>query len=330
MTRHLSLHLVLACAAIAVMNSFGTALAATTPETYPTRPVRLVLGFPPGGGSDAVARTLAPKLHEALGQAWVIDNRPGAAGSIATQIVTQANPDGHTVLMGFSTTLTAGPTLYKLQYDVIKDLQPVVNIAVGRDVVVVHPSVKARSLQEFIDLAKAKPGVLNYGSSGIGSSQHLDTELFMGKTGTNIVAVHYKGGGPSVAALLAGEVQVSFASLPSSLHHIKAGRLVALAVTGTKRAPSAPEIPTIAELGFPGFEVTSWYGLLVPAKTPDQIVKTIYEATRKAVQFPDVREQYFRQGLEVVVKGPAEFAAQIKEETAIWAKVIKEAGIRVQ
>lgn len=330
MTKHLSLYPVLACAGFVVMTSFGTALAATMPDAFPVRPVRLVLGFPPGGGSDAVARTISPKLHDALGQPWVIDNRPGAAGNIATEIVTQANPDGYTVLMGFSNTLTANPTLYKVRYNVIKDLQPVINIAVGRDIVVLNPSVKARSLQEFIDLAKAKPGVLNYGSSGIGSSQHLDTELFMGKTGINLVAVHYKGGGPSVTALLAGEVQVSFASLVSVLQLIKTGRLVALAVTGTKRAPAAPDIPTIAELGFPGLEVNSWYGFLVPAKTPNRIVKLLYETTQKVLQLADVREQYSRQGLEVEVKGPEQFAAQIKAETEVWAKVIKAGRIRVQ
>lgn len=330
MTRHLSLYLVLACAEVVVMNSFGLALAATMPDAFPVRPIRLVLLFPPGGGSDAVARTISPKLHEALGQPWVIDNRPGAGGNIAMEIVIRANPDGYTVLMGFSTTLTANPMLYKLQYDVSKVLQPVVNIAVGHNVVVLHPSVKVKSLQEFVDLAKAKPGVLNYGSPGIGSAGHLSTELFKARTGIDIVPVQYKGGGPSVVALLAGEVQVSFASLVSVLQLIKTGRLVALAVTGAKRAAAAPELPTVTELGFPGFEVTSWYGFLVPAKTPNRIVNTLYEATQKTLQLADVREQYSRQGLEVEVKGPEELAAQIKAETEVWTKVIKATGIRAE
>src|ERR1043166_4383175 len=327
MTRRLFTFLVLA---VAELGAMSMAFAATTPQAYPERPIRLVLGFPPGGGSDAVARTIAPKLHEALGQSWVIDNRPGAGGNIATEIVTQANPDGYTVLMGFSTTLTANPMLYKVPYVVSRDLQPVINLAVGRDVLVLHPSVKVKSLQEFIDLAKAKPGVINYASAGVGSAPHLSAELFKAKTGINIVAVHYRGGGPSVVALLAGEVQVSFASLPSVLPFIKAGKLAALAVGGAKRAPAAPDIPTITEAGFPGFEVTSWYGLLVPARPPPRIVKTLYETAQKALQLAEGREQYARQGLEIAAQGPEEFAAQIRAETAVWTKVIRDTGIRVE
>lgn len=329
MTRHLSVYRVLAVAGVLAINSFSAAGAAS-PSAFPERPIRLVLGFPPGGGSDAVARIVSPKLYEDLGQQLVVDNRPGAGGNIATEIVTQAVPDGYTVLLGFSTTLTANPFLYKLKYDVARDLQPAINLVEGQYVLVVHPSVPAKSLKEFIDLAKAKPGTLNYASSGIGSASHLVTELFKARTGVNIVHVAYKGGGPATTAQLGGEVEVQFASLPSSIPYVKAGKLRALAVSGPKRAATAPDIRTIAESGFPGFEMTSWYGLLVPAKTPSRIVNILYEAARKALQLADVREQYLRLGLEIAVKDPKQFAAQIKEETKIWAEVIKTTGIEVR
>ncbi|OGA39617.1 MAG: hypothetical protein A3G24_25350 [Betaproteobacteria bacterium RIFCSPLOWO2_12_FULL_62_13] len=330
MTHHLSVYRVLAVAGVLAINSFGAAVGATSPSAFPERPIRVVLGFPPGGGSDAVARIISPKLYEDLGQQMVVDNRPGAGGNIATEIVTQANPDGYTVLLGFSTTLTANPMLYKLKYDVARDLQPVINLVEGQYVLVLHPSVPAKSLKEFIDLAKAKPGTLNYASSGIGSASHLVTELFKARTGVNIVHVAYKGGGPATTAQLGGEVEVQFASLPSSIPYVKAGKLRALAVSGPKRAATAPDIRTIAELGFPGFEMSSWYGLLVPAKTPSRIVNILYEAVRKALQLADVREQYLRLGLEIAVKDPKQFAAQIKAETKIWAKVIETTGIQVR
>lgn len=330
MTRHLSVYRVLAVAGVLAINSFSAAAGAASPSAFPERPIRLVLGFPPGGGSDAVARIVSPKLYEDLGQQLVVDNRPGAGGNIATEIVTQAVPDGYTVLLGFSTTLTANPFLYKLKYDVARDLQPAINLVEGQYVLVVHPSVPTKSLKEFIDLAKAKPGTLNYASSGIGSASHLVTELFKARTGVNIVHVAYKGGGPATTAQLGGEVEVQFASLPSSIPYVKAGKLRALAVSGPKRAATAPDIRTIAESGFPGFEMTSWYGLLVPAKTPSRIVNILYEAARKALQLADVREQYLRLGLEIAVKDPKQFAAQIKEETKIWAEVIKTTGIEVR
>lgn len=316
--------------AIAALFLFCAAAAAYAAEAYPTRAVRLLLPFAPGGGADAIARVITPKLYEALGQQWVIDNRGGAAGNIAAEIVARAAPDGHTVFLGFSTVLTVNPLLYKLPFDVERDLVPVIMLTSGQYMLVVHPSVKADNLKDFVNLAKARPNSLNYASAGIGTPLNLAAELFKSRAGITMTHVAYKGGGPASAAVLAGEVQVLFASLPSSLPHVKTGRLKALAVTGPKRSHAMPDLPTVAESGFPGYQVTSWYGFLVPARTPAHIVKTLHDEAAKVMQLPDVREQMTRQGLDVSVHGPREFAAQIREETALWAKVIKSAGIKLE
>ena len=294
----------------------------------PDRPVRLLLPFAPGGGADAVARVITPRLHAALGQPWVVDNRGGAGGNIAAEIVARANADGHTVFLGFSTVLTVNPLLYQLPVDFKQDLLPVSMLTAGQYMLVLHPSVKAETLSEFIALAKGKSGALNYASAGIGTPLHLAAELFKTRAGIDIIHVPYKGGGPAAAAVLGGEVHILFGSLPSSFPHVKAGRLKALAVTGARRAQVAPELPTIAESGFPGFEVVSWYGFLVPAGTPQVIVKTLQTESARVLDLPDVREAIMRQGLEVAVKGAEEFAAQIRQETAVWALVIKQAGIK--
>ena len=303
-------------------------ISSVSAQSYPSKPIRLLLPFAPGGGADAVARVITPKFHEALGQPWVIDNRGGAGGNIAAEIVARANPDGHTVFLGFSTVLTVNPLLYRLPFDVSKDLLPVAMVNSGQYMLVLHPSVKADNLQEFIALAKAKPDALSYASAGMGTPLHLAAELFKIRTGISMTHVPYKGGGPASVAVLAGEVQVLFGSLPSSFPHVRTGRLKALAVTGPARAPVAPELPTIAESGLPGYEVTSWYGLFVPARTPGQIVKTLHAEVVRALALPDVKEAISRQGLEVAVKGPKEFADQIKSETEVWARVIKAAGIK--
>jgi tripartite-type tricarboxylate transporter receptor subunit TctC len=232
------------------------------------------------------------------------------------------------VFLGFSTVLTVNPLLYRLPFDVSRDLLPVAMVNSGQYMLVLHPSVKADNLQEFIALAKAKPGTLSYASAGVGTPLHLAAELFKTRTGISMTHVPYKGGGPASIAVLAGEVQVLFGSLPSSFPHVKTGRLKALAVTGPARAAVAPELPTVAESGLPGYEVTSWYGLFVPAKTPEQIVKTLHAEVVRALALPDVKEAISRQGLEVVVKGPKEFADHIKRETEVWARVIKAAGIK--
>jgi tripartite-type tricarboxylate transporter receptor subunit TctC len=311
-------------AAITVSDSVHA--AAATP--YPTRPVRLLVPFAAGGGADTLSRIIAPKLSDALGQTWVVDNRGGAAGNLAAEIVADAAPDGHTVFMGFSTVLTVNPSLYKLRYSVQKDFEPVTLLATAQYILVLHPGVQAGTLKEFIALAKQKPGGLNYASAGVGSPLHLAAELFKKRAGVNMVHIPYKGGGPAAAAVLAGEAQVIFGSVASSMPHVKSGRLKALATTGAKRSKVAPDLPTIAESGFPGFDVGSWYALLVPAKTPGAIVKRLHDEAVKAVGLADVQQAMSRQGLEVETGTPQALAQRIKAETATWAGVIKDAGIK--
>ncbi len=297
-------------------------------DAYPTRPVRLLVPFAVGGGSDTLARIIAPKLTDALGQTWVVDNRGGAGGNLAAEIVAKAAPDGHTVFLGFNTVLTVNPSLYKLPFRMERDLVPVTLLATAQYILVLHPGVPAGTFKEFIALAKQKPGALNYSSGGVGTPLHLAAELLGKRAGIKMVHIAYKGGGPAAAALLAGEVQVLFGSVASSMPHVKTGRLKALATTGIKRSKVAPELPTIAESGFPGFDVGSWYALLAPAKTPSATVNRIRDAAIRAVALPDIQEAMSRQGLEVETSTPHELATRIKSETAVWAGVIKDAGIK--
>jgi len=305
----------------------GAALAA---DTYPARPIRLLVPFAPGGGADALARIITPRLSEGMGQQWVVDNRGGAAGNIAADLVARAAPDGYTAFMGFNTVLTVNPTLYKLPFSVEQDLQPATLLATAQYILVLHPGVPANTLKEFVALAKQKPGLLNYASAGVGSPLHLAAELFKKRAGINMVHLAYKGGGPAAAAVLSGEAQVIFGSVAASIPQVKAGKLKALATTGTKRSKVAPELPTIAESGFPGFDVSSWYALLVPAKTPTAIVNRMRDEAIRALQHPDVQQAMLRQGLEAETSTPQELAARIRAETRVWAEVIKEAGIKAE
>ena len=245
-------------------------------------------------------------------------------------IVARAAPDGYTVFMGFNTVLTVNPSLYKLPYSVEKDLQPVMLLATAQYILVLHSSVQANTLKEFIALARQKPGAFNFSSGGVGTPLHLAAELFKKRAGVDMVHLAYKGGGPAAAAVLAGEAQVLFGSVASSMPHVKTGRLKALATTGAKRSKVAPELPTMIESGFPGFDVSSWYALLVPARTPAAIVKRLHDEAIKAVALPDVQQAMSRQGLEVETSTPQELAARIKAETTVWAAVIKEAGIKAE
>ncbi|MBI4203624.1 MAG: tripartite tricarboxylate transporter substrate binding protein [Betaproteobacteria bacterium] len=322
-------HLFAACLLFAAWLDCDTVAAAAAPA-YPARPIRLVIPFAAGGGADTLARIISPKMSEALGQTWVVDNRGGAAGNLAAEIVADAAPDGHTVFMGFSTVLTVNPSLYKLRYSVQKDFAPVTLLATAQYILVLHPSVQASGLKEFIALAKQKPGGFNYASAGVGSPLHLAAELFKKRAGINMVHIPYKGGGPAAAAVLAGEAQVIFGSVASSMPHVKAGKLKALATTGIQRSKVAPHLPTIAESGFPGFNVSSWYALLVPAKTASAIVKRLHDEAVKAVGLPDVQQAMSRQGLEVETSTPQQLAQRIQAETAVWGEVIKSAGIKAE
>lgn len=315
-----SLLLAISLAAVASANAADPA--------YPTRPIRLLVPFAPGGGADTTARILTPRLHEAMGQAWVVDNRGGAGGNLAAEIVARANPDGYTAFLGFNTVLTVNPTLYKLNFSMEKDLAPVTLLATAQYIMVLHQSVPANNLKEFIALAKQRPNAFNFSSGGMGTPLHLAAELFSKRAGIKMVHVAYKGGSPAAAALLGGEVQVLFGSIAASMPHVKSGRLKAFATTGVRRSKVAPELPTMIELGFAGFDVGSWYAFLVPTHTPLAVMRRLRDESLKVIAMPEVQQALLRQGLEPETSTPQELAARIKSETATWAQVIKEAGIK--
>jgi tripartite-type tricarboxylate transporter receptor subunit TctC len=312
-------------AAIAVAALAQGALAAQ----WPDRPVRMLVGFAPGGGTDATARAIAPKLTELLGQQVIVDNRPGATGNIATDITAKSNPDGYTILMGTIAALAINPALYeKLPFDPLRDLAPVTRAVDSTNVLVVHPSVPAKSVKELIALAKAKS--LNCGSSGVGGAGHLALELFNLQTGTRIVHVPYKGGGPAMIDLMGGQIQLIFATAASAVGAIKSGKINALAVTTLKRSPLVPDLPTIAETGLKGFEANNWYGIVVPAKTPRAIINRLNKDVSTALLTPNIKELLFKQGLDSAPESPEAFGAYIKSEHSKWAKVVKAAGLKAE
>jgi tripartite-type tricarboxylate transporter receptor subunit TctC len=307
-----------------------TGFAQAADSSYPSRPIRFIVPFAPGGGSDATARIFAPGLSEIMGQNWIVDNRAGAGGNLASEMVARANPDGHTVLLVLDSMVTANPSLYKMSFDVEKDLRSLVILAAGDQIVVVHPGVAARTLKEFVALAKRKPGELRHGSGGVGSSNHLAAELLKKVSGIDVVHVPYKGAGPSLTALLAGEIQMNISSTASSIGFIKSGRLRALASTGTKRSKALPDLPTVAESGYPGFEARQWYALAVPGATPKGIVERIRNASLEVLKDPAVLAAMERLGFEPEPSTIAGLAARIKNESAMWAGIIKDAGVRLQ
>jgi tripartite-type tricarboxylate transporter receptor subunit TctC len=295
---------------------------------YPTRPVRLVVPSSPGGGTDISARILAPQLTQFLGQQVVVENRPGAGTMIGGEVVARAAPDGYTLLMGIST-LAINPAMYKkVTYDAIKDLAPISQAVSLSNVLVIHPSLPSRNLKEFIAFAKARSGQINFASAGVGTSPHLSMELFLVMANLKMLHVPYKGSGPGVTDLIAGHVPVMMPNMLSAQAHIKSGRVRALGVTGTKRAPGADDIPTIAEAGLPGYEAVQWYGVLAPAATPRDIITRLHTGVVRALQNPDVRQRLLNDGAEPVGSSPEEFAAYLRSETTKWAKVIKAAGIQ--
>ncbi len=309
-------------AAVVALNG-GSALA----QTYPSKPIRLVVGFTPGGGVDINARLLAPKLTEFLGQPVIVENRPGAGTNIANELVAKAAPDGYTLLIN-TPAVAINMALYrKLPYDTLRDLVAVSIFSEAPNILVVHNGVPARDVSEFVALARAKPGTLNYSSAGSGTTQHLAGELLKLRTGTDIVHVPYKGTAPSLTSLVAGEVDMSFANIPAILQHVKAGRLRPLASTGTKRAELMPDVPTMKEAGV-DVEVTVWYAVLAPAATPREIVSTLAGAIIKAARSPDTRARLLDQGAEPVGSTPEEFDRVLRAEVAKWQEVIGAAGIR--
>jgi tripartite-type tricarboxylate transporter receptor subunit TctC len=296
---------------------------------YPDKPIRMIVPAAPGGGADFVARILGTKLTDAMGQSVVIDNRAGASGTIAAEGTAKAPADGHTLLMGQSTSVVIAPQLYtRLGYDTLRDLTPVTLVARVPNILVVHPGVAAASVKELIALAKARPDLLNFGSAGNGAPSHLAGEMFKSSAGVAMVHVPYKGAGLAVNALLAGEIQVMFAPSVAVLPQVKSGRLRALAVTSAARSSAVPDLPTLAESGLPGYDISSWFGLFAPANTPAAVVEKIYRETAKALQLPDVRERFSREGAEPVASTPAEFGAYVRSEFAKYAKLVRDTGIK--
>jgi tripartite-type tricarboxylate transporter receptor subunit TctC len=297
-------------------------------QAYPTRPIRFVIANAPGGGLDITARVTGPVVSSALGQQVIYDNRGGAAGSVAAETVAKAAPDGYTMLMGSIGNISVNPHLYKgLAYDPIRDLAPVTFAVSGSNVLVVHPTVAAKTLQELIALARKQPGALTYGSSGTGNAGHLAAELFSSMTKIKMVHIPYKGGAPAMTALLSGEVQLIFASAPTAQVQVRAGKVRPLAVTTAKRSLVLPDLPTIAESGLPGYETDNWYGIVVPSRTPRAVIDRLNREFVRAFNLPEVKELLLKQGLEAAPGTPEAFGAYIKSEYSKWGKLIAEAGI---
>lgn len=296
-------------------------------QNYPSRPVRVIVPLSAGGGMDTIARGLSQKLGDVLGESFVVDNRPGAGSQIALEILSAAAPDGHTLMM-LSATTVIHPILYKSRFDILRDFTPVSQVSAQGYVLVVHPTVPAKSVGELVQYLRGNPGKLNYGSSGIGSPIHMTGELFQIATGTRITHIPFKGMGAAYNDLIGGHVELSFPTIISSIPHINAGRLRALAVTPATRVPALPDVPTFAEAGVAGVVVVNWYGLIAPLHTPKPIIDRLAAEVRKAMHEPDMAKRLVAEGSSVVLSSPREFASHIRAEHELWAKVIKQAGIR--
>jgi tripartite-type tricarboxylate transporter receptor subunit TctC len=298
-------------------------------QDFPSKPVRFVVGFTPGGPSDILARALGQKLAERWSQQVVVDNRPGAGGNLAAEAVAKSSPDGYTWLLGNNSILATNQSLYRsLPYDPIRDFAPVALVAIQPNILVVHPSLPVSSVDELIRFAKANPGKLNYASSGSGAAAHLAGELFKAMTGVELVHVPYKGAQPALTDVIAGQVQMMFATSASVIPYIKAGRLRALAVTTAQRSASVPELPTVAEAGVPGFEATTWHGVVVPAATPAAIVARLNEEINSALGEKDLKDRLTSLGAEISTGTPKQFTDYIAREIPKWAKVVKDSGAR--
>ena len=309
---------------------FGISAPTVQAETFPARPVTIIVAFPPGGGTDIVARKLSQRLSVRWGQPVIVDNKAGAAGTIGTTAVARADPNGYTLLMATLGNMAINQHLYAMEIDPTKDLTAVTNV-VGVDfVMVTNPKLAVSTVGEFLTLARSKPGALNYSSSGIGGAPHLAAELFMSITSARVTQVPYKGSGPSIADLVGGQVDFSFDSLVQCLPQIQAGKLRALAVLGTRRSPLLPEVPTMAEAGVPGYEFTNWFGLVAPARTPRDIIDKLNADVVAALSEPLLRSELEQMGAVVIANTPAQFALQINADSAKWGKIVTEGNIKGQ
>jgi tripartite-type tricarboxylate transporter receptor subunit TctC len=313
---------------IILLAALGAAGAAAA-QPYPSKPVRFVVPFAPGGSTDTLARALGQKMADSLGQQVVIDNRTGANGNIGMEIVAKSPPDGHTIVLGYIANVAIGPSLYdKLPFDPVRDYEAVTLLATSPNVLVAHSTVQGTNLKEVIALAKAKPGQVNYASASVASVGHLTGELLNQLAGMKMVHVAYKGSGQAVTDLLGGHIQLMFSGFSSVMPHIKSGKLRAIVQTGEKRSPALPDVPTIAESGFPKFEATAWYGVHAPAKTPKPVINRLNAEFVKALKAPDVKERLNALGFELVGSTPEYYASYIKSEITKWAKVVKASGAK--
>jgi len=317
---------------MSVLGLSGMLAPASAADTrYPSRPIRFIMPYPVGGTIDMSGRLLAQQLGENLGQQVVVDNRTGAGGTLGTELGAKAPPDGYTIVMGGTGTLAISPGLGRpLGYDPVADFAPITLIATTPYVLVAHPSVPAKTVRELIDLAKAQPGKLNYASGGSGSAPHLVGEMFRSRAGINVVHIPYKGSTPAKIDLVAGRVQLFFTGIPPVASEIKNGTLRALGVTSARRTQSLPEVPTIAESGVKGFDVSPWFGVLAPAKTPAPIVAKLHDEMVRVLHSASLRERLVREGVDIVGNSPAEFGAFLRKETQQWARAVKESGAKVE
>jgi tripartite-type tricarboxylate transporter receptor subunit TctC len=298
-------------------------------QSYPVKPIRFIAPFAAGGALDTLTRTIAGRMQESWGQPVVVENRTGAGGNIGADIVAKAAPDGYTLVMGTIATHAINVSLYeKMPYDAVKDFAPVTIAASINNSLSLHPSVPAKNVQELVAYAKANPGKLTFGSAGSGTSQHLAGELFKTMAGVDMVHIPYKGGAPAMIDLLAGQISMTFGDIPTALPHIRAGKLRSLAVTAAKRSPLLPDVPTIAEQGLPGFDVSAWFGVFTTAGTPRPVVNQLNAEIVRILNLPDVREKLMGIGMEPVTNSPDEFAAFVKSEIAKWARVVKASGAK--
>ena len=305
------------------------AMGAAAAQSYPTHPVRMIVPYAAGGASDVTARIVAAGLSERLKQQIVVENRTGAGGAIGAEVAAKAAPDGYTLLLGSASEIVMLPVVARIPFDPVRDFAPVAMVSDIALVLAVHPSLAAQSVQELIALAKSRPGAINYGSAGIGATSHLAMAMFNAMTGTQMVHVPYKGSVPATADLVAGHLQVGTPTLPAALPYVKSGQLRVLAVTSGRRWPTLPDVPTLAESGVPGYEMTLWTGLMAPAGTPQDVVTQLHRETVEVLATPQVREAIGRQGGEINTGGPAEFGALIRSDLAKWQRVVKQAGIKV-
>lgn len=316
-------------ASVVILGSSLVGPDMSSAQSYPARPIRLVVGFSPGGATDIAARAVAQKVSETIGQSIVVENKPGASGNLAAEVVARASPDGYTVYLANAT--IAIPSLFKkLPFDVTKDFAPISLVGLGPSTLAAHPSLPVKSVRDLIALAKRRPGELNYASGGTGNITHLAMELFISMTGVNMVHIPYKGGAPSTVAVVSGEAHLMFASVASTLAQIKQGRLRAIAVSSAKRSIVLPEVPTVNEAGLTGYDASSWYGILAPANTPRQVVSKLSDEIVKALDSADLKERLTSQGIEPAESGTTEFTRYLASERAKWAKVVKAAGITPQ